>query len=353
MRREVGRAKTSQEYSFGTIVTSILYIFQISEDLEWMLGFNGNTVVRSLVFLQSSEVCSMSVFHEHSSYPGARRFNRLRLVALLVFVGCTVRAQQSCSVTLPTRIPTSANIFSAQQERMLGDIGPELVEGNYHAAHDEELVAHLNAVAEVVLSHSHNRVLVHFIVIDTLEAESFTVAPERIYIPRKMVALLRNDDKLARLLGHELFREILGVNVVSDRKDMSDKLICMFNGIDRDAKLSRKAAQIIDLQEGIQNQADCVALYVSAAAGYSPQAYAEPFDRSAGTNGSRSSILTDFFGTTNSSLRSLREIKQALKRLPRPCQEMVPVASPEFRRWRAAPYRATISPMMGTSRDEG
>lgn len=70
-----------------------------------------------------------------------------------------------------------------------------------------------------------NQVLVHLIVIDTPEAESFTVAPERIYIPRKMVALLRNDDKLAGLLGHELFREILGVNVVSDRKDMSDKLI--------------------------------------------------------------------------------------------------------------------------------
>jgi predicted Zn-dependent protease len=73
---------------------------------------------------------------------------------------------------------------------------------------------------------ARNQVLVHLIVIDTPEAESFTVAPERIYIPRKMLALLRNDDKLAGwLLGHELFREILGVNVVSDRKDMSDKLI--------------------------------------------------------------------------------------------------------------------------------
>jgi predicted Zn-dependent protease len=93
---------------------------------------------------------------------------------------------------------------------MLGDSGPELVEGNYRAAHDEELAAHLNAVAEVFYLIPRNRVLVHLIVIDTPEAESFTVAPVQIYIPRKMVALLRNDDKLARLLGHELFREILG-----------------------------------------------------------------------------------------------------------------------------------------------
>jgi hypothetical protein len=51
----------------------------------------------------------------------------------------------------------------------------------------------------------------------------------------------------------QLFHGIPGVNVVSDRKDISDKLIRMFNSIDREAKLSRKAAQIIDRQEGIQH----------------------------------------------------------------------------------------------------
>ena len=76
---------------------------------------------------------------------------------------------------------------------------------NYRAAHDEELAAHLNADAGRVLSQfPRNQVLVHVIVIDTPEAESFSVAPERIYITRKMVALLRNDDELAGLLGHEL-----------------------------------------------------------------------------------------------------------------------------------------------------
>ena len=179
-------------------------------------------------------------------------------------------------VTLPTSIPTGANIFSAQQERMLGDIEPELVEGNYHAARDEELAAHRNAVAGRVL----------------------------------MVALLCNDDKPAGLAGHKLIHEILGVSVVSDRKDIYDKLIYMFNSIDHDTKFSRKAAQIIDRQEGIQNQADCVALYASAAAGYSPQVYAELFDRSAGTNGSSSSILTDFFGTTSSRLGAFGRLKR-------------------------------------------
>jgi predicted Zn-dependent protease len=275
------------------------------------------------------------------------------LFALFVFVAGTVRAQQSCSVTVPISIPTAVNIFSAQQERTLGDIEAEMVQSNYRLAQDEELAAHLNAIAGRVLSQlPRDQLLVHVILIDTPEPESFSVAPERIYISRKMVALLRNDDELAGLLGHELghilmhqnaiivsqlFHEILAVNAVSDRKDIAEKLMRLLNSIDRDTMLLRKTAQLIDRQEGIhQNQADRVALYASAAAGFSPRAYAELFDRSAGTKGSSGSVLTDFFGSTTSNLRRLREIKKGLKQLPRPCQEIVPVVLPEFRTWQAA-----------------
>jgi hypothetical protein len=79
-----------------------------------------------------------------------------------------------------------------------------------------------------------------------------------------------------------------------------------------------------------------LALYAAAASGFSPQAYVELFDRSAETNGNRGSVLNDFFGTTTSNLRRLREIKNALKQLPQPCREIVPAASAEFRTWQAA-----------------
>lgn len=275
------------------------------------------------------------------------------VTALWICVGGAARAQQSCSVAVPIRIPTDTNIFSTQQERALGDIEAEMVESSYHAAHDEELAVHLNAVAGRVLSQlPHNEALVRVILIDTPSAQSFSVGPERIYVSRKMVALLRNDDELAGLLGHELghimahqnativtrlFHEILDVNSVSDRKDISEKLLLMFNNMDHDNELLRKTAQILQQQEGNhQNEADRVALYASAAAGFSPQAYAELFDRSAGTNGSTGSILTHFFGTTTSDLKRLREIKKALRQLPRPCREIVPVVLPEFRTWQAA-----------------
>jgi hypothetical protein len=110
----------------------------------------------------------------------------------------------------------------------------------------------------------------------------------------------------------QLFREILGVSAVGDRKDISEKLRRMLDSIDRDEKLPRKAANLTERQEGIsQNGADPVALYAAAAAsGFSPEAHVELFDGSAEANGNRGSVLNVVFGTTTSNPRRLREIKK-------------------------------------------
>ena len=277
----------------------------------------------------------------------------ISLFAICGFLGSTARGQQSCAVPVELRIPPATQIFSVQQERTLGDIQADLVESNYQAAHEEEFAAHINTIAARVLAQfPRGQAPVHVILIDTPEANSFSVGPERIYITRKMVALLRNDDELAGLLGHELghvlthqnslivselFREILGVNAVSDRNDILEKLGRVLDSIDRDAKLLRKTAAIMQKQERIhQNEADRVALQASAAAGFSPQAYLELFERSEGTNGSSGSVFTDYFGSTTSKLRRLREIQKTLRQLPRSCREIVPVASTEFRSWQDA-----------------
>jgi predicted Zn-dependent protease len=274
------------------------------------------------------------------------------VISFYVIVGGTARAQQSCPAPRAPRIPPGDQIFSVQNERILGDIESKWVESNYHPDHGKELEDHLNAIAAKILSQvTGDQSPVRAILIDTPDAESFSTGPERIYISRKMVGLLRNDDELAGLVGHELghilmhqnalivsqlFHRILGINAVSGREDISENLRRMLESIDRDAKSERKAAQIMEKQEAIlQNEADRVALYVSAAAGYSPKAYVDLFDRSAGTNGSSGNVLTDFFGSTTSNLRRLREIKKTLKQLPRPCRDIVPVVSEEFLTWQA------------------
>ena len=276
----------------------------------------------------------------------------ISLFTFCVFVGGTVRGQESCSVTLPP-IPAAAQIFSIQQERTLGDIEAAWVETHYHVAQNGKFAAHLNVIAGRILSQfPREQAQVHVFLIDSPAAEAFSTGPERIYISGKMVASLKSDDELAGLLGHELghimmhqnavvmsqlFREILDVSAVGDRKDISEKLRRTLDSIDRDKKMLRKALNIIERQEGVnQNRADRMALYAAAASGFSPQAYVELFDRSAETNGNRGSVLNDFFGTTTSNLRRLREIKKALKQLPQPCREIVPATSAEFRAWQAA-----------------
>jgi predicted Zn-dependent protease len=286
----------------------------------------------------------------HSRMP---TFATISLFAVVVLFGGAVRAQRSCSVTPVLGIPTTAHIFNAQQEQALGDLEAEWMETNYHVIQDDGLAIHLDAVAGRILSQfPPSQARVRVILIDTPEADSFSMGPERIYITQKMVTLLKNDDELAGLLGHEishilthqnaivvteLFHEILGVDAVSDRKDISGKLIRIFASIDRDKKAFLKAAQIMQRSEDIhQCEADRVAMYAAAAAGYSPQAYVELFDRFAKTNGSTGNVLTDFLGATTSNEKRLREIHKTLRRLPQPCREIVPAPSGEFLTWQAA-----------------
>jgi predicted Zn-dependent protease len=227
-----------------------------------------------------------------------------------------------------------------------------MVGNDYPVVHDDGLASHLNTVAGRILSRfPPGQASVHVILIDIPEADSFSAGPERIYITRKMVSMLNSDDELAGLMGHEmghivthqnaiimseLFHEILGVDTVTDRKDISDKLLGMFASIDEDKKAYVKAAQIIQRREDIhQCDADRGALYAAAAAGYSPQAFVELFDRSAKTNVRTGTLLTDSFAATASDKKCIREIRKTLKHLPQPCREIVPAPSAEFLTWQA------------------
>jgi predicted Zn-dependent protease len=171
------------------------------------------------------------------------------LVAFAVFSGGAARAQQLCVVP-SAHSPEGHNVFSAQQELQLGDVEAEWVEKNHQVIRDDRLAGHLNAIGSRVLSQfPANQAKIRIILIDTHKADAFSVGTERIYITRKMVSILRNDDELAGVLGHEvhhilkhdnaiavtqMFHDILGVDAVSDRKDISDKFSRMLNSTGRD-----------------------------------------------------------------------------------------------------------------------
>lgn len=275
------------------------------------------------------------------------------LFALGSFWSGALGARQICSVPAVLSPPTVDNMFNAQQELDLGEIEAEWLEKNYHVIHHEALTTHLNRIANRVLSEfPPNQNNVRIILIDTDDADSFSAGTGRIYITRKMVNMLRSDDELAGLLGHEmyhiakhqnvivvsqLFHELLGVNTVRDRQDMAEKYNRMLNSIGRNKNALRAAALRMQRQEeSHQYEADRVALYAAAAAGFSPRAFVEFFDRVAQTKGSTGNFLTDFFGATTPGEKRLREIYKSLRQLPMPCREMAPTAvSTEFLTWQA------------------
>ena len=275
------------------------------------------------------------------------------LFVLVLLVGSEAWAQEPCTSIPALKIRPIAFIFGVEQERILGDIEAQFVEQNYPIVHDDESSGHLNTVARRIFSLlPPEQMRVRIILIDIPAPESFSVGPERIYLTPKMIRLMKNDDELAGLLGHELghilnhqnaimvsqlFHEILGVNAVSDRRDISDKFTRLLDSIDGNRKMLTKATQAMERQEAAnQYEADRVAIFASAAAGYSPQAFVDLFERSAGTNGRAGNLMTDFFAATTSDEKRLREIKRTLRQLPKPCREIAVTSSREFRTWQAA-----------------
>jgi predicted Zn-dependent protease len=235
----------------------------------------------------------------------------------------------------------------------LGDIEAEWLEKSYQVMQNDEFAAHLDTVGNRILSQfPPNQTKVRFILIDIPEANSFSVGAGRIYITRKMVGLLHSDDELAGLLGHEMdhilthrnavevtqmFHDVLGVNAVSDQADILDKYKRMLDALARRKNLLRETALRRQWQKDLdESEADRVALNATAAAGFSPRAYVELFDRATQTHGKKGNPLSDFFGTTTPDEKRLREIYKSLNQLPQACREIAPSPpTDEFLTWQA------------------
>ena len=116
-----------------------------------------------------------------------------------------VCAQEKCPAPPALSATTSANIFNPQQELDLGDVEAEWLEQNYRVIHDDELASHLNLITNRILTQlPPTQLKFRVILIDTPVVNSFSVGAGRIYITRKMVAFVHNDDELAGLLSHEM-----------------------------------------------------------------------------------------------------------------------------------------------------
>lgn len=273
--------------------------------------------------------------------------------AASIFGEGAAQGQQPCSAMPEIKIAgAAANMFSVEQERLLGEIEAKEVEKAYPSVHDEGLEAHLNEVANrLATAERGDPRTLQVTLLDAPEANAFSAGSGRIYVTRKLVALLKNDDELAAVLGHELghielhqnaitvsrlFREILRTTSAGGRKDIAEKFGQMMSTIDQNPKMLRKATHIIEWENSISEfAADRFAMYASSRAGFSPQAVVQVLARTARTKGNESNLLGDFGGNNANDVR-VKEANKVLKRLPRSCQAVVGADQGVFRSWQAA-----------------
>jgi WD40 repeat protein len=271
-----------------------------------------------------------------------------RAGALLVAFGCGAAVAQSspsaCGAPPIAAASSQANIFSDQQEEWLGDAMADMLDREYKPARDEAQSAYLQAIVDKLASNlPPTQIKFRVQVVDSSEINGFSLAGGHIYITRKLAAIAQNDDELAAVLGHEMghiashqfafettrdLKRLLGITSVGDRADVYAKFQKLMDARYKDKHPGKSG----DDDEG-QGEADKVGVYVTAAAGYRPKAFAEFWDRTFFVGGKTGGPLSDFFGITKPDQKRLRGMLKLVAALPPGCGATVSVASAGFLAW--------------------
>lgn len=277
-------------------------------------------------------------------------FPKLPLLLILVILCCSVplNAQQKNCLPAPVADSSEPNIFSEEQEIFLGEAVAERMQRDYAVIEDQALIAYLNAMGERLIKHLPlKQIKLRFFLVDLSDANAFVLPGGRIYVSRKLVAMAENEDELASVISHELghlaaresainmtrlFRDVLGVTSVTDRRDIFER----YNQLIDNEMRKPDAFKSRDREKG-QLVADQIGFNALVNAGYDPRAAARFWDRVNEIKGKTGSWFSDLFGTTRPEQRRLREMLNALSSLPAGCvQVRTASASPEFTQWRAA-----------------
>ncbi|HEX8292560.1 MAG TPA: M48 family metalloprotease [Pyrinomonadaceae bacterium] len=258
--------------------------------------------------------------------------------------------QQPCQQPAVSAASRAQSVFTPRQEMELGDVIAEHVQRDYRIIEEPETTGFLRRVGERLAGQlPPTEMRYQFFVVDLPDANAFTMPGGRIYVTRKLIAFAASEDELAGVLAHELghaasgqlaadmtriFREVLGVTSVGDRRDIFEKYNRLLDNAARKPGAWRRGDRE---EEGQQYEADRIGIYAMASAGYDPQAFVSLWNRLTDVKGKTGGWLSDLFGTTRPESRRLREILKGVSTLPAQCVAARSAATPEeFRRWQAA-----------------
>ncbi|HEU4768209.1 MAG TPA: hypothetical protein VFS77_12575, partial [Pyrinomonadaceae bacterium] len=129
----------------------------------------------------------------------------------------------------------------------------------------------------------------------------------------------------------ELFKKILNVTQLGDRKDITEKFNLLIER-ERTKKVSLGGGH----ESAQQLEADRIGLFAMVAAGYDPNAFSEFFARLTEAKAKSGNWFTNIFGGSTPTEKRLREMIKATELLPAPCRETRAAnASQQYLSWQA------------------
>jgi WD40 repeat protein len=251
---------------------------------------------------------------------------------------------QPCRIVQPAIQTVGTNIFNDRQEQDLGDALAESVESGLRIAHPAA-DDHLTRIGERLLKTlPPTGIHYTFRVYDSGEINAFAIPGGRVYVSRKLIAAVKNEDELAGVLAHEighiashqtaieLSRILLirlGVTQVGDRGEI-------FATVHKLMSTPPKKNEAEESEEKDQLAADRVSIYAMVEAGYAPESMASFLNASLGNQGKTGNWFTDTFGMTWESSRRYRRVLKLIGEFPIGCKGRTPASSAAFQAWKRA-----------------
>jgi predicted Zn-dependent protease len=218
-----------------------------------------------------------------------------RKVFSLLILLCTglcsvVASAQNCNPPAITANSHIYNIFSPEQEMVLGELNYQRMSGDSRFLQDEKLLAYIRAIGEKLVRHlPPTGIKFQFFIIDMPSNNAFNTPGGYVFISRKLISFAKTEDELAGVMAHELghatvhhgaadmseyFKKILNVTQLGDRKDVTEKYNLLIERA-RTKSISRDEGHESDQQL----EADRIGLFAMTAAGYDPNAFTDFFER--------------------------------------------------------------------------
>jgi WD40 repeat protein len=278
----------------------------------------------------------------------SKKISSCLFLLICITLGCVAASAQDCKPPAITANSQNYNIFTPEQEMILGELNRERMAGETRYLQDENLLAYVREIGERLVRHLPPTGLkFQFFIIDIPDANAFNTPGGYIFISRKLIAFTKTEDELAGVMAHELghatvrhsatdmselFKKILNVTELSDRKDITEKFNLLIER-ERTKSVSRPSGH----ESAQQLEADRIGLFAMVSAGYDPNAFPEFFARLTEAKAKSGNWFTNIFGGSSPTDKRLREMIKATEMLPPACRENRGASeSQRYLNWQAA-----------------